>query len=420
MKKFFGIICVLTLVVLAVTGCSCSSNEPVKTKETKPATVDEAESGSKLIKNDFTLSTDYNYYIGEKDMYSTLTYVKGKYIYSNQTGIFVKNNIKKFGKKISKNHPRTAWSNGAVLSDGKTVYYLSVKEGTDSKYEYSVYSVKADGKGEKKILSGVGPASLITVYKGNLYFRNSPDTSAEKDTHIMRYKLGSKKDPEMISLDYQVNYNCVYNGKIYFSNDKFSSPDIVKDKNIKYDVYSLDLETDDINKVVENSYGESIAAYDSKDAVFYSRREGEKGKICIIDKDDKKTESKKFKAKMDPWFVDKNSVNAVMVDFNKPDREVFYTYNIKTAKKHKIGVSPKNFSCEKVTSGLKPSKTPYIVLSSEGKKYYSKISVLKVNGKKAKYCKIKGKKSVEADTFWITDNKLVTEVNNKMKVYKLK
>lgn len=420
MKKFFEIICVLALVVSVVTGCSCSSKQEVKTEETKPATVDEANDENKLIKNEFTLSTDYNYYIGEKDMYSTLTYVKGKYIYSNKTGIYVKTDLKKDGKKISKNHPRTAWSNGAVLSDGKTVYYLSVKEGSDSKYEYSVYSVNIDGKGEKNILSGVGPASLITVYKGNLYFRNSPDTSAEKDTSIMRYKLGSKKDPEMISLDYQANYNCVYNGKIYFSNDKFSSPDIVKDKSIKYDVYSLDLETNDINKAVEYSYGESIAAYDSGDAAFYSRREGEKGKICIIDKDGKTTESKKFKAKMDPWFVDKNSENAVMVDFNRPDHEVFYTYNIKTAKNYKIGVSPKNFSCEKVTSGLKPSKTPYIVLSSEGKKYYSKISVLMVNGKKAKFCKIKGKKSVEADTFWISDNKLITEVNNKMKVYKLK
>lgn len=419
MKKFFEIICVLALIVSIATGCSCSSEQKVK-PETKPATVDEVDNESKLIKNDFTLSTDYNYYIGEKDMYSTLTYVKGKYIYSNKTGIYVKTDIKKDGKKISKNHPRTAWSNGAVLSDGKTVYYLTVKEGSDSKYEYSVYSVKTDGKGEKNILSGVGPASLITVYKGNLYFRNSPDTSAEKDTSIMRYKLGSKKEPEMISLDYQVNYNCVYNGKIYFSNDKFSSPDIVKDKSIKYDVYSLNLETDDINKEVEYSYGESIAAADSEEAAFYSRREGEKGKICTIDKDDKKTESKKFAAKMDPWFVDKNSENAVMVDFNKLDHEVFYTYNIKTAKKHKIGVSPKNFSCEKVTSGLKPGKTPYIVLSSEGKKYYSKISVLKVNGKKAKYCKIKGKKSIETDTFWITDNKLVTEVNNKMKVYNLK
>ena len=417
MKKFFEIICVLALAVSMIAGCS---NNTAQKSETKPATVDETEPENELIKNEFVLSTDYNYYIGEKDMYSTLLFAKDRYVYSNKNGIYVKKDLRNGGRKISKNHPRTAWSNGAVLCDGETVYYLIVKEGTDSKFEYFVYSVGMNGKNEKLELSGVGPASLITIYNGYLYFRNSPDTAAEKDTHIMKYKLKSKKDPELISLEYQVNYNCVYNGKIYFSNDKFASPDVVNNKKIEYDVYSLDLRTEDIKKEVENSYGESIAAFDSENAAFYSRREGEKGKIVVIDKDNKKTESKTFKAKIDPWFVDKNSETAIMVDFNKNDHEAFLTYNIKEATHSRLSRSPKNFSCEKVTSGLKPGDNPYIALSSEGKKYYSRIAVQKVQGDKATYCKFNGKKSVEADTFWITDDKLVIEVNNKMKVYDLK
>lgn len=417
MKKFFGIICVLAVIISVFSACKAPAG---KKSEAKPATSDEVKTETVLKTSDYVLSSDYNYYIGEKDMYSTLMFVKDRYVYSNKNGIYVKKDLKNGGRKISKNHPRTEWSNGAILSNGETVYYLMVKKGTDSKYEYEIYSVGMNGKGEKKVLSGVGPATLITTYNGNLYFRNSPDTSAEKDTHIMKYKLGSKKEPEMISLDYQVNYNCFYNGKIYFSNDNFYSTEAASDKELEYTVYSLDLDTEDIDKAVEYSYGESIAAADSEDAVFYSRQEGKKGKICIINKDNKLVESKRFKSKIDPWFVDKDSKTAVMCDYNKDDHEVFITYNIEKATHSILSRSPKNFSCEKITSGLKPGKTPYIVLSSEGKKYYSKLCVQKVNGDKAEYCKLDGKREVEADTFWVTDDKLVIEVNNKMKVYELK
>ena len=417
MKKFFGIICVLAILIAAFSGCSGSSDTKSAPKQ---ATSDEYKPETVLKTSDYVLSSDYNYYIGEKDMYSTLLYVKGRYVYSNKNGIYVKKNLRNGGRKISKRHPRTEWSNGAVLSNGETVYYLVVKKGTDSKYEYTIYSVGMDGKHEKKELSGIGPATLITIYNGNLYFRNSPDTSAEKDTHIMSYKLGSKKDPEMISLDYQVNFNCFYNGKIYFSNDTFKSMEAVTDKKAEYDVYALDLDSGDIDEVIDYSYGESIAAADSENAAFYSRKAGEKGKICVINKENKITESKKFKEKVDPWFVDKNSETAIMCDYNNPEHEVFLSYNIKDATHTVLSKSIKNFSCEKITTGLKPGKTPYIALSAEGKKAYSRIAVKKVDGNKAKNCKLRGKKWVDADTFWITDDKLVTEVNNEMRVYKLK
>ncbi len=411
MKKLFGLILTLALVITAVSGCSCSQEAPAK----KPAVKTVAKKQEvKYKENNFVLSSDYNYYIGEKDMYSTLLFAKDRYVYSNKNGIYVKKDLRNGGRKI------TAWSNGAVLCDGETVYYLIVKSGSDSTYEYYIFSVGMDGKNEKKILSGIGPASLITIYNGNLYFRNSPDTSAEKDTHIMRYKLGSKKDPEMISLDYQVNYNCVYNGKIYFSNDKFSSPELISKKDVDYSVYSLDLETEDIKKVVEYSYGESIAAKDSKDAVFYSRKVGEKGKIFVIGKDNKITESKSFKTKIDPWFTDKTSENAYMCDFNKVNNEIFLKYNIKTAAHKKLSVSPKNYSCSGITSGLKPTDNVYIALTSEGKKLTKSVAVQKVVGNKTKYCKFNGKKSIETDLFWITDDKLILEVNNKMRVYNLK
>lgn len=424
MKKLFVGILAAAVMISAFSGCSCQKPETdsSKTASTEAAekTTEAVKSETKLKTTDYVLSSDYNYSVGEKDMYSTLTYVKDKYIYSNAKGIFVKENLNDEGIKISKNHPNTEWSNGALLSNGETVYYLMVKEGSDSEFEYSIYSVGIDGKNEKKVLSGIGPATLITMYKGNLYFRNSPDTSAEKDTHIMCYKPGRKKDPEMVSLDYQVNYNCFYNGKIYFSNDKFSDAEAAADKKAKYDVYSLDLDSKDINKEVEYSYGESIAAADSENAVFYSRKIGHKGKICVIDKDNNKTFSKEFKEKVDPWFVDKNSENAIMCDFNSDDREVFLTYNIKTAEHKKLSETPNEYDCEKITSGLKAGDTPYIVLSAEGDKAYSRIAVQKVEGDKASYCKFGGKKSVDADTFWITDDKLVVEVNTKMKVYDLK
>lgn len=418
MKKIFGVICAAAIMVTAFSACS---QKPEKKTASEPTTaVTESKPETKLKTSDYVLSSDYNYYVGEKDMYSTLLYAGGKYIYSNRNGIYVKKDLKKGGKLISKKHPRTEWSNGAVLSNGETVYYLIVKKGRDTKYEFNIYSVGIDGKNEKKILNGVGPATLITIYNGNLYFRNSPDTSAEKDTHIMRYNLKSKKDPEMISLDYRVNHNCFYNGKIYFSNDNFYSTEAATDKKLEYTVYSLDLETEDIKEAVEYSYGESIASADSEKAVFFSRKEGKKGKIYVIDKDNKITESKKFKAKVDPWFVDKDAKTAIMCDYSKGDREVFLTYNIKDAAHSVLSKSPGEYSCEKITTGLKPGSTPYIVLSAEGKKYYSKIAVQKVKGNKAEYCKLGGKKSVEADTFWITDDKLVTEVNNEMKVYNLK
>lgn len=417
MKKLFGFILTLALVLTVTAGCSCSQETPKK-KEPVKTSVKKEEVKPK--ENNFALSSDYNYYIGEKDMYSTLLFAKDRYVYSNKNGIYVKKDLRNGGRKISKRHPRTAWSNGAVLCDGETVYYLIVKNGTDSTYEYHIFSVGMNGKNEKKVLNGIGPASLITIYNGNLYFRNSPDTSAEKDTHIMRYKLGGKKDPEMISLDYQVNYNCVYNGKIYFSNDKFSSPELISKKNVDYSVYSLDLETEEIEKEVEYSYGESIAAKDSEDAVFYSRQVGEKGKICIIGKDGKKTESKTFKAKVDPWFVDKNSETAIMCDFNNTNHETFLKYDIKTAEHKKLTTSPKNYSCASITSGLKPSDNAYIALTSQGKKLTKRVAVKKVVGDKTKYCKFDGKKSIETDLFWITDDKLILEVNNKMRVYKLK
>lgn len=416
MKKFFGIICALALLISVISGCSCAGNAEKKVKPTSA----KVEKKPEVKETDFVLSSDYNYYVGDKDMYSTLLYVDGRYVYSNENGIFVKKVLRHNGVKISDRHPRTAWSNGAVLCDGKKIYFLIVKSGSDSTYEYYIFSMGMKGKHEKLELKGIGPASLITIYNGNLYFRNSPDTSAEKDTHIMRYKLGSKKDPEMISLDYQVNYNCVYNGKIYFSNDKFSSPEIITKKKVDYDVYSLDLETEDIKKEVKYSYGESIAAKDSENAVFYSRKAGEKGKICIIDKDGNKTESKKFKSKIDPWFVDKTSTTALMCDFNSATHETFITYNIKTAEHKKLLRSPKHYSCEAITSGFKPGDTAYIVISSEGKKYTKKLAVLKVDGDKVSYCKFKGKKTTEADLFWITDDKLAVEINNKMKVYELK
>lgn len=417
MKKLFGLFLTLAIVITAVSGCSCSKEAPKKKSAVKTAAAKDVVT---YKENNFVLSSDYNYYIGEKDMYSTLLFAKDRYVYSNKNGIYVKKDLRNGGRKISKRHPRTAWSNGAVLCDGETVYYLIVRSGSDSTYEYFVFSVGMDGKNEKKVLSGIGPASLITVYNGNLYFRNSPDTSAEKDTHIMRYKLGSKKDPEMISLDYQVNYNCVYNGKIYFSNDKFSSPELIAKKNVDYSVYSLDLETEDIKEEVEYSYGESIAAKDSEDAVFYSRQVGKKGQIVVIDKDGKKTKSKKFKTKIDPWFVDRNSENAVMCDFNKSDHEIYLTYNIKTAEHKRLSASPKNYSCAGITSGLKPSDNIYIAMTSEGKKLTKRVAVKKIVNGKAKFCKFNKKKSVETDLFWITDDKLILEVNNKMRVYDLK
>lgn len=418
MKKIIGLILTAAVILAAFSGCS---GKKTASNSSTPAenTFETVKTETELKTTDYVLSSDYNYTVGEKDMYSTLLYVKGKYVYSNSKGIFVKENLNDEGLKISKNHPKTEWSNGAVLCNGETVYYLMVKEGSDSEFEYTINSVGIDGKNEQKVLSGIGPATLITIYNGNLYFRNSPDTSAEKDTHIMCYKLESKKDPELVSLDYQVNYNCFYNGKIYFSNDKFSDAEAAEDKKAKYDVYSLDLETNDIKKEVEYSYGESIAACDSEDAVFYSRKIGQKGKICVINKDNEKTESKNFKKKIDPWFVDKNSENAVMCDFNNSDREVFLTYNIKTARHKKLSETPEGYNCEKITSGLKAGNTPYIVMSAEGKKACNRIAVQKVEGEKASYCKLNGKKSVEADTFWITDDKLVTEVNGKMKVYEL-
>lgn len=418
MKKLTGILLAVTVFISVLSGCSRSNNVSTAKKSAvkTAATKDEV----KYEENNFVLSSDYNYYIGDKNMYSTLLYVKDRYVYSNKNGIYVKINPKNGGRKISKRHPKTSWSNGAVLCDGETVYYLVVKSGTDSNYEYTVYSVGMDGKNEKKELSGIGPATLITIYKGNLYFRNSPDTSAEKDTHIMRYKLGSKEDPEMISLDYQVNYNYYYNGKIYFSNDTFSSTELIKNKDANYDVYALDLETEDIDKAVPDSYGESISAKDSGDAVFYSRKIGEKGRMYIINKDNEITKSKKFKSKIDPWFVDKSSETAIMCDYNNNDHEVFLTYNIKDATHKKLSVSPKGYSCDSITSGLKAGDTPYIVLTSNGNKYTNRIAVQKVDGNKAKYCKFNGNKSIETDIYWITDDKLIIEVNNKTQVFKLK
>lgn len=416
MKKFFGIILAAAVMISAFSSCAGGNTADVTVAKSIPENAEVKQ----FKTSDYVLSSDYNYSIGEKDMYSTLLFSKDRYIYSNSNGIYVKKDLRNGGKKISKRHPRTDWSNGAVLSNGKTVYYLIVKEGTDSSFEYEVYSVDIDGKNEKKELGGIGPATLITIYNGYLYFRNSPDTSAEKDTSIMRYKLGSKKDPELMSLDYQVNYTCFYNGRIYFSNDKFSSPESLENKKARYDVYALDLDTDEIEKAVDYSYGESIAAADSKDAAFYSRKVGEKGKICIINDENEITESKRFKAKVDPWFVDKNSEYAVMCDFNKNTREVFLKYNIKTSQHKVLSKSLKNYSCEKITSGLKPTDNVYIALSAEGKKAYSKIAVQKIQGDKAYTLKFGGKNYVDADTFWITDDKLVVEVNTKMKVYELK
>ena len=420
MKRFLGILCVLAVFTAVFSGCSGTSQ--TKSEKTSEATT-ETQAKPAVKENDFVLSKDSFYYIGDDYMCSSLLYAGGKYVYSNKNGIYVKESLKEKGKRISKASPKTEWSNGSVLSDGKTVYYVTVKEGNDSEYEYAVYYVKTDGKDEKKVLSGVGPASLITVYDGSLYFKNNPDTEADEDTMIMRYKLGSKKEPELVSQDYQVNYNTYYNGKIYFSADTFYSMDILNDKSLEYPVYSLDLESGRIDIVAEYSYADSIAPPDSENIAFYSRKisgtNAEKY-IYTVDKNDNIKKSERLPANADALFVDRNTEYALMCDYSSDKYEKLTKFDLKTGKDKTLAKADKGFQCEACTSGLKTGDTAYFVMTSEGKKYTSTVAVKKVTGDKAEACKINGKDKIEADSYWITEDKLVVEINNKLKVYELK
>ncbi|MCH5303561.1 MAG: hypothetical protein J1E41_01745 [Ruminococcus sp.] len=416
MKKFLALLCGFAILTAVFSGCSSESKPETETTEAK--TIKKT-----VLENNFVLSRDSFYYIGDDYMCSSLLFAGDRYVYSNKKGIYVKKDLKNGGRKISENSPKTEWSNGAVLSDGKIVYYVIVKDGADSVYEYEIYSVGIDGKNEKKVLSGVGPASLITVYDGNLYFKNGPDTEADEDTMIMRYKLGSEKDPELVSQDYEVHYNTYYNGKIYFSSDLFYSMEILSGKSLEYPVYALDLESKRIDRVVDYSYGESIASVDSDKIAFYSRKmvgSSTEKYVYTVDKNGEAVKSKKLPTNADALYVDKDASYALMCDYFDDDFETFLKFDLKSGKQQELSKAAKGYQCEICTSGLKPGSTEYFVTTAEGKKYTSKVAVQKVKGDKAGYCKLGKKKSVEADSYWITDDKLVIEYNNKMKVYDLK
>lgn len=382
MKKILSILITFTLVVSLFS--------------TMPATAD--------------ASANNSFRLGEKNDTSCLLYVNKKYIYSNKKGIFIKSSPKGKSKKIT-----SKTTEEAILSNGKTVYFVTYPSGTAKEPEqinYKIYSVKTNGKGLKAIKSGKGMISLVTIYKNNLYYQDSKDGNYYNNLPCRLVKLSHKsKKSKCISGSKTAGKVSYFNGKIYFSNYVFSYDEIDKDSI----VYSVNLNNDKIKKEISYSASGNYSYTTSKSIYFYSFKwSGSKMsnvRIYTIDKNNKLTKSKKLPNNSLVKHITSDGKYAII-----NNNETYYKFNLKTGAKKKIITTSGEFD---ITSGVKPTSSVYFIFDDNTT---NRVAVKKLVGNKLKHCKISGNVNMKISnkSYWIAGNYLLVESNGLLKSYKLK
>lgn len=369
---------------------------------------------AKTVKNNYKKSDWGNLYTN-----SNLLYVNKKYIFANEKGIYVKKSLTAKGKKITGKVTEEMF-----LSDGKTVYFTVNSGGNLEQRKYAIYSVKTNGKGLKKIKSGKGLTELITVYKGNLYYGYAPQGSLYC-TKINKMNLSSKKS-KCISGKRDAAFTDYYNGRIYFS-EAMGTMEYINENA----VYSVDLKTEKIKKVVNHAFIKKSYSGKTKkklwiDSYTYNLKSNKPTNhyIYIINSNNKKTRSKKLPDNSDVAYVNPSCTYAIIRYFGD-NNYIYYKLNLKTCKKAKIsGITGYWYVVSDAKSGA------FYFVGDSGSRSTHRMKVKKLFGTKTKTCKIGGKSSINLIeyeisgkiynvNYWISDGCFVVNEKGKFKSYKL-
>lgn len=359
--------------------------------------------------------TSDNEYIASSETYeeSTLLYVKNKYIFSGEKGVCVKKSINGKAKKVTS---KVNFSN--ILSNGSTVYFTTQKFNKDNEFysKITVYSIKTNGKGLKKITTLKGNYfNFISVYNGNIY-------ASCGGAHYMSYlyKINpAKKTAKNTGVYCAGGYR--QGSKIYFTSSHSDADE--------YPVCSCNLKTGEKKTVLNPGFviGKSVGydGYSKKLALqsykCNSTRSAQAYKnIYTYKSNGKFKKSKDIPKEYYADYVLPDGKTAIISKGNS-----YCKFNLNSGKKTKI----------KTTFSGYPYETEIVADTKTGKPYFAKITngrlyIKKLSGNKAVSYKIKGKPSInileageqfKTSKFWIAGGYLAIDDNNngKFKIYRL-